>query len=175
MKKQRGFSLVELMVGIVILGVIVMLATTISMKTRYRWDLRGVARGITATYYQLKQRASRENLPCRISFSQNKYTTWGCLEVAGVRSWEKIEDIQFGIAKKLYIFEGGGYPDIAIDSRGMVYSTNDNTPVSLTLGNIQNIELRCPEVIDGDSGDKFTISLYPYGGINVKAILSKPF
>ena len=174
MKKKSGFTLVELLVVLVIFGIIVMLASSISLKNKNRWDLRGVSRGITATFYEMKQRASRENLPCRISFSRNAYSTWSCNEVAGFRSWVKIKDIPIGTSDKLFVFQGAGYPDIAIDSKGMVYSTTNASPIVLVLNNIQTIELRSN--IQGESfGDKFTISLYPYGGINVKATLSKTF
>jgi prepilin-type N-terminal cleavage/methylation domain-containing protein len=176
MDKQKGFTLIEILAVLMLIGIIVVAIGGFSTKNKNRWDLRGTSRIITASYYELKQRASRENLPCRISFTRNSYSTWSCNEDAGgVRSWVKIRDIPLGTSNMIYVYEGAGYPDIAIDSRGMIFKTDDTTPISLTLSGMQTIELRSPLNYGGSSGDKFLITLYPIGGIDVQSILSQSF
>jgi prepilin-type N-terminal cleavage/methylation domain-containing protein len=175
MKKEKGVSLVELLVVITLIGIIVIMIANLSSKGKNRWDLRGISREITATYYELKQRAARENLPCRMSFSRDAYTTWGCVEAAGVRSWVKLRDISIGTSYNVFIHEGGGFPDFAIDSRGMIYTTSDASPIVMTLAGIQTIELRSPMEGNPLAGDKFVISLYPIGGIHVESFLAQAF
>jgi len=174
MKKKSGFTLIELLVILAFIGIVVVMASSISLKNKNRWDLRGASREIASTYYEMKQRASKENLPFRISFSGNSLSTWSCVETGGVRSWQKIKDIPIGTIDKVFIHEGAKYPDIAIDSRGMIYTTSDNTPIDLTLASIQIIELRSP-LQGSDFGDKSLISFYPIGGIHVESVLAKQF
>jgi prepilin-type N-terminal cleavage/methylation domain-containing protein len=61
LKKQRGFTMIELLVVLLIIGVIATLTVNISMRNRHRWALRNTAREITSIFYQAKQMASREN------------------------------------------------------------------------------------------------------------------
>jgi prepilin-type N-terminal cleavage/methylation domain-containing protein len=72
---RRGFSLIEMMVVIAIVGVL--LSVAIPSWTRYRQnaDLKTAARGIAGDFFNMKQRAVGEAVRYRITFDEdnNRY------------------------------------------------------------------------------------------------------
>ena len=51
-KKQKGFSLIELLLVLVLIGTLVAMTVNFSLRNKDRWSLRDTARDITSTYYQ---------------------------------------------------------------------------------------------------------------------------
>jgi prepilin-type N-terminal cleavage/methylation domain-containing protein len=150
-KQQNGFSLVELLLVLVLIGSIVAMTVNFSVRNKERWSLRDMAREITSTYYQAKQRAARENESVRLTIEAKKYT----LSRLNLADWEIIKTVF--LAEKV---TADTTADFLINPSGFILD-----PVSLKIAGAQTIGLSAPR---GDDVDTMTITIYPYGGLRVE-------
>lgn len=67
---RTGFTLVEMMIVIALLGIMLAIAIPAWMQFRPNTDLRTAARGVTGDFYNMKQRAVGEQTPYRIAFDR---------------------------------------------------------------------------------------------------------
>jgi len=76
MVKKNGFSLIELLIVIAILGIVLGIAGPNFIKYRENSNLKEVARDFSSDFLLYKQRASAENIHYRISFNMvaNSYS-----------------------------------------------------------------------------------------------------
>lgn len=176
MQKRAGFSVVELLVVIALMGTIVVVAAGINYNSRHRWSMQDLARDITSSYYQLKQYAARENIPCRMRFTAVGFSMYRSIvpDPANplVRAWDTdhpLREIELGPETSLYLV--AGTPDLAIDARGYIYKTDD--ACSLTMEGVKTVEIRAPHRKGGNFGDQTVITFYPFGGIDVHKTLSQ--
>lgn len=173
MKKKSGFTLVELLVVLALMSVIVVVASGINYNARHRWTMSDFARDITTSYQQLKQLAAKENLPCRMKFSAQGFAMYRSQRgVGGVLSWvaDPIRAIDLGSTSTVYV--KNDTLDLAIDSRGFVYQTDDASPPLFNMIGPLTLEVRNPHRKGGNFGDRALITFYPFGGLNVQKTLS---
>jgi prepilin-type N-terminal cleavage/methylation domain-containing protein len=152
-KNKNGYSLIELLLVLVLIGTIAAMTVSFTMHNKYRWALRDIARTITSTYYQAKQRAARENSSIRLDVKATGYTlyrdnagTWQVLKNEGY--YEKVS--------------ASSIANFIINPSGFIID-----PGTLKIAAAQTITLNVPHGVDVDS---MTITIYPYGGLNVKKI-----
>lgn len=70
MKTNKGFSLIELMIVIAIIGVVVAIAAPFFNKYRHNTNLREAARDLSADISLYRQRAVAENVHYKVTFDQ---------------------------------------------------------------------------------------------------------
>ncbi|MBU4268666.1 MAG: prepilin-type N-terminal cleavage/methylation domain-containing protein [Acidobacteria bacterium] len=172
MRKRTGFTLVELLVVLALMSIIVIVSAGINYNVRHRWTMSDFARDITTSFLQLKQLAAKENLPCRMKFSAQGFEMYRSQRVSGVLSWvaDPIRAIDLGPTSTVFV--ENDTLDLAIDSRGYVYQTDDACTQPFTMAGIQTIDVRNPHRKGGDFGDRVLITFYPFGGLNVQKSLS---
>jgi type II secretion system protein H len=158
LKKQTGFTIIELLLVLAIMGVIVVMTVNIGMRNRHRWALRNTAREITSIFYQAKQLASRENSPVLVDFSADEYALYS--RRAG--AWGKLKGEKYG--EKLTVNKTpNDFTGFAIAPSGyLIKPDNPETPV---IYGMQTIVVSAPH---GVLFDTITINIYPYGGIRVQ-------
>lgn len=162
MKKNQGFSIMELVVVLGFLSIMVVLALGIGTKSQSRSDIRNVSREITGLIYKVKHRAIREFRTVRMSFNAHGYT----FQIHDGSSWQNLNDPGFSsryIGNIVTI--NTPLPDFAINPKGFV--VKPETPNQFSIMSTQTIRLTSP----GNQGtDTITIAIYPYGGINVSKV-----
>ena len=163
MKKNKGLTVVELLVTILFIGIIVTFVLSISLKSTSRVKLRGAAREITAGIYRIKAEAAKENRAIRMTFYADtyEYRYWDSTQWQEFKTDPFLKDpAEKRLPKEVSISTP---PDFAINPRGfVVYPVGTN---QFKLAGIQTIQLQSP----GSKGtDTITIQLSPVGGISVK-------
>lgn len=157
MKKNRGFSVIELLVVLAFIGIMLAITMGYSFRNKDRINLKNDANEITGEIYKSKQRAAREGRAIRMEFTSNTYS---CSSWDGA-IWQKyLEDAP--TAENVTI---NNPVDFCVNSRGLI--VKPEAPNQFELLGTQIIELRS----EGDKGiDEININLYPYGGIKVEKI-----
>ncbi len=152
---RKGFTVVELLVVLLLIGVMVSMSIGISRRTSQRWALRGTAREITSMFYQAKQLASRENSLVMLDFTTNEYV----LSESQNNVWLRLKSGKYNekvTVSKTPISHSG----FAISPSGMLLH-----PDTKAIYGMQTIEIKSP---NGASFDFIRINVYPYGGIRVQ-------
>ena len=173
MQKRAGFSVVELLVVIALMGTIVVVAAGINYNARHRWSMQDFGRDITTSYYQLRQLASRENAPCRMKFSARGFQMYRSQLNGAVRIWAAQPFRTVDLGRETHVYVQNPNLDIGIDSRGYVYQTND--ACALNMVGMQSLEIRSPHRRGGGFGDWTQITFYPFGGLDVHKTISQSF
>jgi prepilin-type N-terminal cleavage/methylation domain-containing protein len=153
LKKQKGFSLIELMLVLLLIGMMAAMTVNFSIHNRDRWAVRDTAREMTSTYYQAKQRAARENASIRFEVRSDGYAIYW--NNAG--AWEAIKN-------EIYPkhITTGTPADFKINPMGFIL---DPGILNSTMLGTQTIVLTAPR---GAYVDSMTITIYPYGGLRVE-------
>ncbi len=152
LKKKNGFTVVELMVVIGMIGILAAASFSYSMRQAERWNLRQTVREVSATFHGIKQRASRQNLMHRIEFNSGGLAT-SFRDQNGV--WQNLDRVEL---QGKVSFES--LPaDFWVNSRGMLVDPNTGQLVA------RNLVLRSPK---GGAFDRIIIRLLPYGGVQIE-------
>jgi prepilin-type N-terminal cleavage/methylation domain-containing protein len=152
-KEKNGFSLIELLLVLVLIGTIVAMTVSFSVHNKDRWSLRDTARVITSTYYQAKQRAARENAQVRLEIKVKDYVfSWN-----NAGTWEVVKQEFF--PEKITAVSTA---DFLINPSGFILD-----PATFKISGAQTITLNAPRGADVDS---MTITIYPYGGLHVEKV-----
>jgi type II secretion system protein H len=152
LKKQKGFSLIELLLVLLFMGLIAAMAINSTMRTRHRWALRNTAREITSMFYQARQQASRENAPVMLDFADGSYS----LHIRRSGVWEKLKSEFFG-EKVTVTKTPADTTGFAIAPSGFLLR-----PDTMAICGMQTLVVRAPHQSEFDT---ITINIYPYGGV----------
>ncbi|MBN2345628.1 MAG: prepilin-type N-terminal cleavage/methylation domain-containing protein [Candidatus Aminicenantes bacterium] len=154
-KREKGFTIVELLLVLLVVGLLAAMAVNMSLRNRHRWALRGTAREITAMYYQARQAASRESSMVMLDFTADEYV----LMVRRNDAWERLKGGTY--AEKITVDK------IPADSTGFAISPSGILlhPNTLAIYGMQTIRVQAPHPA---GQDVITINIYPYGGIRVQ-------
>jgi prepilin-type N-terminal cleavage/methylation domain-containing protein len=155
MKKKKGFTIVETLVVLALMGIIAALSIGYSLRSKERWTLRGISREVTSSYYEMRARASRENSPCKIEFDANSFTTFFHDGLA----WIRLN--RYDIGEKVTISKVPNFkPGFAVNSSGFIIDPDTRMIVG---AQVITLSLR-----RGAGIDRVIISIYPYGGLRVE-------
>jgi Tfp pilus assembly protein FimT len=168
MRKKSGFSLVELMVILLVLGVIVVLTLRIGESVTANSRITGLINNFLADFSAAKLLASTENRYVAITFSADgrSYTLQKQTDVTNPAAWTLVKTVTPFSDRSF--FDAGGVSDFAINSTGEVRAVplvaNSNT-INVTL----SFYIRKG---GGTASDpiayKRTIQIFPYGGLKVE-------
>ena len=153
--RQKGFTVVELLVVLLVLGVILAMGANISMRGRNRWALRGTAREITTLFHQAKSQAARENSPVMLDFKNNEYSLYSRQNNAWVR--QRTAPFGNNVTMTKVPEDPTGF---AITSSGFLINPDD-----MAIWGMQTLTLQTPR---GAEVDRIVITIFPYGGIRVQ-------
>ncbi len=155
MKNKKGFTVVELLVTLLIIGIVTSITISFAFGSRHRWDLRGTSREITSYIQKMRLLAIKENKNIRMTFSRKSLE---CKAFDG-NEWVDLEyPIHYKIEGKVEILNP---PDFAFNSQSMLINPNTFQPA----GQVQ-FQLQSP----GNVGKKdvITITIYSFGGLKVE-------
>jgi prepilin-type N-terminal cleavage/methylation domain-containing protein len=153
--KRKGFTVVELLVVLLFMGIIAAMTINITTRNQGRWALRNTAREITSIFYQAKQLASRENSPVLVDFDTSEFILYSRRAGAWERVRGELYDRKITVAKTPSDSTG-----FAISPSGFLIN-----PISMNIYGMQTIVLSTPHGYDFDT---MTITIYPYGGLRVQ-------
>lgn len=155
MKGKKGFTVIEMLIVISLIGIIAALSVGYSLRMKERWTLRGVSREITSSFYEMRSRASRENSPCKIEFAANSFTTF----FHDGAAWQQLN--QYDVGEKVTISKvPNAKPGFAVNSSGFIVD-----PDTRVITGAQIITLSLPRAA---GVDRVVISIFPYGGLRVE-------
>ena len=153
--RRNGFTLLELLLVFLIIGLITGLAASISLRNRNRWALRSTAREITTAFHQAKNLSSRENSPVMLNFQNNEYSMFTRRSNAWVLQHSK----PFG--PKVTMTKSPADPSgFAITSSGFLLN-----PDTMNIWGMQTLTLQAPR---GSQVDEIVLTIYSYGGLRVR-------
>lgn len=161
MKNKKGFTIIELLITILFIGITVTIFLSFSLKSTSRIKLRATARDITSGIYKIKAQAAKVNRAIRMTFTNNsyEYEWWDSTD----STWKKFRDPRFSMQKTSKVVKIVNPPDFAMNPRGLVvYPDGTN---QFDLAGTQTIQLESPGV---KGTDRITIQVLPLGGVNVK-------
>lgn len=149
--KKKGFTIPEILIVIILLGIIVSIVLGVSAKILPRWDLRGFARKFVTSVYKARNVALKEERNVWIEFQDKKYYL-----KTRINGEEKVLEENL-IPDELYV-EGDTTNPILITPDGRFYVQVGSSPqiklITLSFSNRY--------------GDKITIRIYPLGSINLR-------
>ncbi len=153
--RQKGFSVVELLIVLLIVGLVSAMTISLSYRNKNRWALRGTAREITTIFHQAKSQASRENSPVMLDFQNNAYS----LYMRRNNDWVLQRSMPFG--SKVTMTKAPADPTgFAINSSGFLIN-----PDTMSIWGMQTLTLQAPH---GAQTDEIVLTIYPYGGLRVR-------
>ncbi len=155
MKKNYGYTIVELLIILLVIGIVTTITISYAFGSRHRWDLRGTSREITSYIQKLRLLAIKENKIVRMTFARKSLTA----KIYENGSWVDLKHpLDYNFEGKVEVVNP---PDFAFNSQSMIIDPNT---FQLT-GQVQ-FQLQSP----GNAGikDVITITIYSFGGLKVE-------
>ena len=168
--KNKGFTVVELLVTIAILGAMVIMVATMSPAVGQRSKLNRIVNKLLADINFAKQQASSENRYIAIGFSVKgtSYTLYRQEDTMNFNSdlgstddWTKIKSVS--PLEGETFFKSANMTDFAISSTGEVRTLDSEEPTHITLTIFKKKEKYSTNIAYSKK-----IYIYPYGGIRLE-------
>jgi prepilin-type N-terminal cleavage/methylation domain-containing protein len=170
MRKEKGFTVVELLITLVVLGVLVVMVVSIGESVTANSRITGLINNFLADFSQAKLLASAENRYVAITFSADgrSYSLFKQTDITitDIENWTPVKTITPFSDRPF--FTPGALPDFAINSTGEVRPL----PIDLSVapsGITLNFFIRKGQGLDSDAvAYTRTIQILPYGGLKVE-------
>lgn len=162
MNNKKGFTISELLITIIIIGIISIFAIPNLTKGQGRRSIRDIARQMLRDYNLIRNIAMRENLATRMEVlsATGEYNLYKYDPTNLASPWQLINTYapaNRNIGTIVYFTDDVLF---AVDSRGMAVD-----PFTLQIAGSFVITLTTP----GAAGmDRYTLTIYPSGVINVQ-------
>ena len=154
-RRQQGYSLVEMLVVVAIIGLISLIAVPNFMSLYRGSRFKSVMRGFVSTVRNTQQRAITENRRMRISFAVNSKSFTLSREVTndttGVKTWETLTSRTLdtrgdGVPEAAY-FSATGFQDLDADGRSDVIFNPNGTVDMPTAPNLPMLVIKTDDTI----------------------------
>jgi len=155
MRRKNGFTVIELLITLLVIGIVTTITISFAFGSRHRWDLRGTSREITSYIQKLRLLAIKENKIVRMTFARKSLEA----KVYENGSWVDLDHpVEYNLEGRVEVINP---PDFAFNSKSMIIDPNT---FQLT-GQVQ-FQLQSP----GNAGNKdiITITIYSFGGLKVE-------
>lgn len=170
MRKKNGFTVVELMITLIVLGILVVMVMRIGENVTANSRITGLINNFLADYSQAKLLAASENRYVAITFSPDgrSYTLQKQTDIAESPpvTWTLVKTVTPFSDRSF--FAGGGGVDFAINATGEVRPL----PVDLAIspsGVTLSFFIRKGQGLVSDAiAYNRTIQILPYGGLKVE-------
>jgi len=168
MKKKSGFTVVELLIVLLLLGIIVVLTLRVGESVTANSRITGLINNFLADFSQAKLLASSENRYVAITFSSDgrSYSLQKQNDVSDFSTWTQVKTVT-PLSEGAF-FTAGAFSDFAVNSTGVVRLVDSggtvypgSNPANVTL--VFYIRKR-----DGSIAYRRTIQIFPYGGLKVE-------
>ena len=168
MKKKSGFTVVELLIVLVLLGIMVVLTLRVGESVTANSRITGLINNFLADFSQAKLLASTENRYVAITFSNDgrSYSLQKQNDITDFTTWTNVKTVT-PLSEGAF-FTVGAFSDFAVNSTGMVRLVDSggtvdpsSTPANVTL----SFYIRKG---DGSIAYRRTIQIFPYGGLKVE-------
>jgi len=169
MKKIRGFTLLETLVTLTVLGVFVVLSINFSRSSIQRASFNAAFNRFIADFYYTRQIAARENRYAGIIFN-NDGRSYDIVIQREIQTPPTTADPDTYIVKKTIspldgeeFFDGTTVTNFALNSTGLVRAIPvivDSAPIQFSLNFFKKYK--------GSTIFKKTIRIYPSGGIKIE-------
>lgn len=166
MKKNRGFSILELLITIAIMGALIVLGLNVGRSALQRSDFNAAINGFIADFSYARQLAARENRYVAIVFdSDGRFYTIRVQRGIGL---DLTDTNSYSDDKTVEPLNGEVFfsktTDFAVNSMGIIRAY----PVDLTAVPI-TITLQCQKKTSSGTLDyKNTLTIFPSGGIKIE-------
>jgi type II secretion system protein H len=141
-ESKRGFSLVELMIVIAMIGIIAAIAAPSYQSYTRKTNFKSAVRELTSDLFQAKEMGISENRNFRISFTVDgsTYSIQRETSTAGTYETVRTRDISSGVNVKITGAAFGGKSHIEFQPRGTCTSgsvtlANDQWTATINLNN----------------------------------------
>jgi prepilin-type N-terminal cleavage/methylation domain-containing protein len=171
MKKIRGFTLLETLVTLAVLGVFVVLSINFSRSSVQRASFNVAFNQFVADFYYTRQLAARENRYAGIIFNING-TSYDIVIQREIQTPPTTADPSTYVIKKSVspldgevFFDGTTATNFALNSTGLVRAipvNPDAAPIQFSLDFFKKYK--------DEIAFKRTIRIYPSGGIKIEKI-----
>ncbi len=158
--KRKGYSIIELLIVVALIGIVVSIVAGYSLKNSHRWSLRDDARQLSASFHQAKQQAAKENRLMQIQLNNSGFRI--AYFDRQTQRWVNLKDYYFG-SKTAWQKDPADYDDFVIAPSGIILKSDN-----FSLAGMQVITLSAPADAAESKKDKIILTIFPYGGINVK-------
>jgi prepilin-type N-terminal cleavage/methylation domain-containing protein len=169
MHKKSGFTIMELLLVLVILGVLVALSLSVGDSVTSNSRITGLINNFLADYSAAKLLAASENRYVAITFANDgrSYTLQKQTDVSSYASWTHVKTV-VPFSDRSF-FASGEVSDFAINSTGEVrllpLADPLPSPSSITL----KFYIRKGAGVASDPyAYQRTIQIFPYGGLKVE-------
>ena len=167
MKKKSGFTVVELLIVLVLLGIMVVLTLRVGESVTANSRITGLINNFLADFSQAKLLASTENRYVAITFSNDgrSYSLQKQNDVSDFTTWTQVKTVT-PLSEGTF-FTAGALSDFAVNSTGVVRLVASgvvdpsSNPANVTL----SFYIRKG---DGSIAYRRTIQIFPYGGLKVE-------
>ena len=170
-RSSRGFSMIELLLVLSMIGVLAIVSAGINQRQGARWALNDVARQIRTSYYQSRSEAVSGNryVWMQVLTGGAKYYVWDETTSNWVPLDRNLWRQPFRADDRVQLGHSDG---MVISPQGMVLTPpsgepgpGTTNPATLILAPNTRIELTSV----GEAGtDKAEIQIYPFGGLKVE-------
>ncbi len=150
MANKRGFTVIEMVITVFLIGLIVSIALMLSAKMLPRWDLRGFARNFVANIYKARSIALKQERSVTIEFQEDRY-----LIKTTINGEEKV--LEEKLIPDTIQVSGETTNPIMITPEGRFY---------VLVGGVPQIKLII-FTFSNKHGDQIEIKIFPLGTINL--------